>query len=173
MSSTLLLPPRTQLCNRSCSNKTHTHTHLSFPPLGVSTAGVCVYYCRTTAGPIMRLLYRVPINNTLSPYNAHHLSRRFVFAAHTGLQRAEVSTIVYGVLRGKNCMHRLFRSNCHMLALSLGTFGNALIAFMPADRRFYCIYCARNLKILAFVSANIQPTNCTVKNHSRGGTIFF
>ena len=26
MSSTLLLPPRAQLCNRSCSNKTHTHT---------------------------------------------------------------------------------------------------------------------------------------------------
>jgi hypothetical protein len=26
MSSTLLLPPREQLCNRSCSNK-HTHTH--------------------------------------------------------------------------------------------------------------------------------------------------
>ncbi len=25
MSSTLLLPPRAQLCNRSCSNKTHTH----------------------------------------------------------------------------------------------------------------------------------------------------
>jgi hypothetical protein len=25
MSSTLLLPPREQLCNRSCSNKTHTH----------------------------------------------------------------------------------------------------------------------------------------------------
>ncbi len=24
MSSTLLLPPRAQLCNRSCSNKTHT-----------------------------------------------------------------------------------------------------------------------------------------------------
>ena len=27
MSSTLLLPPREQLCNRSCSNKTHTATH--------------------------------------------------------------------------------------------------------------------------------------------------
>ena len=26
MSSTLLPPPREQLCNRSCSNKTHTHT---------------------------------------------------------------------------------------------------------------------------------------------------
>jgi hypothetical protein len=33
-----------------------------------------------------------------------------------------------------------------MLTLSLGTFGNTLIAFMPADRRFYCIYCTRNLK---------------------------
>jgi len=30
MSSTLLLPPRAQLCNRSCSNKTHTHTIPSF-----------------------------------------------------------------------------------------------------------------------------------------------
>ena len=26
MSSTLLLPPRAQLCNRSCSSKTHTHS---------------------------------------------------------------------------------------------------------------------------------------------------
>ncbi len=31
MSSTLLLPPRAQLCNRSCSNKTHTHTYTHFP----------------------------------------------------------------------------------------------------------------------------------------------
>jgi hypothetical protein len=28
MSSTLLLPQRAQLCNRSCSNKTHVHTHV-------------------------------------------------------------------------------------------------------------------------------------------------
>ncbi len=28
MSSTLLLPPRAQFCNRSCSNKTHTHFRL-------------------------------------------------------------------------------------------------------------------------------------------------
>jgi hypothetical protein len=33
MSSTLLLPPRAQLCNRSCSNKTHT----SNPPAGNRT----------------------------------------------------------------------------------------------------------------------------------------
>ncbi len=36
MSSTLLLPPRAQLCNRSCSNKTHTHrgetTHIGVKP---------------------------------------------------------------------------------------------------------------------------------------------
>jgi hypothetical protein len=34
MSSTLLLPPREQLCNRSCSNKTHTHS--TCPPLSSS-----------------------------------------------------------------------------------------------------------------------------------------
>ena len=39
MSSTLLLPPRAQLCNRSCSNKTHTHLHY-FP-----------HYCQTQTKP--------------------------------------------------------------------------------------------------------------------------
>jgi hypothetical protein len=43
MSSTLLLPPRAQLCNRSCSNKTHTHLSSVVLTPGEPTPYVCMY----------------------------------------------------------------------------------------------------------------------------------
>ncbi len=45
MSSTLLLPPRAQLCNRSCSNKTHT--------LGVPTPALAPATVTTSKRPVI------------------------------------------------------------------------------------------------------------------------
>ncbi len=69
MSSTLLLPPRAQLCNRSCSNKTHTHSllSLSLHHLGRLTAAKRQRYgstqCRGlwhSSSPSARSLSRSP-----------------------------------------------------------------------------------------------------------------
>jgi hypothetical protein len=48
-------------------------------------------------------------------------------------------------------MKVLARSNCHILKLFLGMFGDALTASFPAAGRFYCVLCARDLIIMAFV----------------------
>jgi hypothetical protein len=41
--------------------------------------------------------------------------------------------------RSRICMRGAFRPNCHMLALSLKTLGNAPTAFMAAAARLHCI----------------------------------
>jgi hypothetical protein len=53
------------------------------------------------------------------------------------------------------------RPNCHMLAVLLGTLGNAPIASMPAAARPHCILQVRDLGMLAFVFGQCRwSPNC-------------
>ena len=62
--------------------------------------------------------------------------------------------------------------NCHALALSLGTSGNAPTASMPAAVRPHCILRSGDLKMLAIFRPRIRPEYSQSSAHCRRQTCF-